>query len=57
MLGVQIVIFFGNLPNDENEADMSASFHVWNLIDYFGNCSETKGNSLKPEFRWSWDIF
>ena len=31
----------GNRPNDENEADMSASFHVWDLSDYFGNLSKT----------------
>ena len=25
------------LGDDRNEADRSASFHVWNLSDYFGN--------------------
>ena len=31
----------GNRPNNENEADMSASFHVWNLSGYFGNLDKT----------------
>ena len=31
----------GNLPNDENEGDVSASFHVWNLIDYSGSLGKT----------------